>query len=456
VSRWDCWCGATGVAGRFCPWCGRRDPGSAPPPLPGQRSEPPANWGTPPERDAGGPRVGLTPVTRVLGTVLTALLILGGVTVERRRPEPSAAGISASQETPPSAVPTTAPPRDVERAVADGKAFVEEFRGRPFTRHVEVALLGDAAFRRELLGEDGDDPAEGETQDDFHATLVGLGLADPGDDIDSDDEALVGDSVVGFYDDEAERLVVRAREMTPYAERTLVHELAHAWQDQQFDLESMWDKADSQDEALAIRALIEGDAERTENAWYEAQPESVQDEIDEEEDDLDGSGSGRGEPSRATVSLNMLYGFPYAVGERFADALAKAGELDAAFADPPVSTAQVLHADKYLDDDVPANPVDPVPHGRVVDRGTLGEAGLIVMLSNTDLNRETFEVAATWDGDEYVTWVAGARTCTAVSMSLASESDQYDVVETLRKAKLEVTANGANGVTFVRCAAGSG
>jgi len=357
--------------------------------------------------------------------------------------------------TPSSAVPSTAPPRDIERAVADGKAFVEEFRGRPFVRDVEVALLDDAAFRRELLGEETDDPGETESQGGFNATLLGLGLADPGDDVDADEEALIGDSVVGFYDDESERLVVRAGELTPYAERTLVHELTHAWQDQQFDLSSLWDEAETQDQALAVRALIEGDAERTETAWYDAQPESVQDDIDEEDEDgegPDGEGPYGDEPSRATQSLAMLYGFPYEVGERFADSLARAGRLDDAFADPPVSTSQVLHAERYLAGDVPANPADPVPHGRVVDRGTLGEAGLIVTLSNTELIREIFEVAATWDGDEYVTWAAaGGHTCTAVSMALSDPDARADVVGSLKEAKFDVTTSGTNGVVFTHC-----
>jgi hypothetical protein len=39
-----------------------------------------------------------------------------------------------------------------------------------------------------------------------------------------------------------------------------------------------------------------------------------------------------------------------------------------------------------------------------------------------------------------------------VSLYLGDAADRSEVVEILRQVKLEVTTNGTNGVTFVRCA----
>lgn len=50
-------------------------------------------------------------------------------------------------------------------------------------------------------------------------------------------------------------------------EATVVHELVHALQDQHFDLGAQFDELDAEDEAaVALRAIVEGDAARIEYA----------------------------------------------------------------------------------------------------------------------------------------------------------------------------------------------
>lgn len=441
--RWDCWCGAKDLAVPACPWCGRHDPAT----FRGYHVPPP------------GPRVGFTPVTRLLTASLALLLVAGGVTVGRRLPD-AAPSLVAS---PPSASPSPSPSVAVETVVERAKTFIAEFRGAPFTEDVEVLLLSGSAFTS-LLNEDEDetDPDADITTDeeDFEATLHALQLADPDDDLEAEEDALRNSSVLGFYDTDRKRLVVRAGTLDAFAELTLVHELTHAWQDQHHDLDSLWEGVVTQDHALAVRALVEGDATRTENAWREAQPASVKREIDRRErEEWESTGTAEDVP-RVVRSLGALYGFPYDVGESFAQYVWDNGNnqaLTSAFADPPTTTAQVLHPEKFLVEDGPSDVPDPVAGGRVLDRGTLGEAGLIVTVGRGDVGKDAVGAAEGWDGDEYVTWESGGRTCTTVSIVMDTERQRDALVAALRKRPLGrggvVEARARTGVRLVSCEA---
>lgn len=56
-------------------------------------------------------------------------------------------------------------------------------------------------------------------------------------------------------------------ELPPWQRRMLVHEMVHALQDCAFDVAALERRADSFDAWLSLRALLEGDAVRTESQW---------------------------------------------------------------------------------------------------------------------------------------------------------------------------------------------
>ena len=485
MPRWDCWCGAKGVAGAFCPWCGRRNPGTPPPDLPpafesAPERDPyelpppapmagPENVETHGAHEPEGPRVGLTPVTRALGAVLTALLVLGAVAVERRSPDPVPTTVAAepSPSPSPSATedvedeedeeeeeigPAPPPPASLDAAIASATRFVELTRRRPFKEAVDVRLLPPAEFRKELLA--GSD--EVEEPDGFSDTLKGLRLADPDEDVEDEEEDLVGDSVVGFYDDDTDRLVVRGGRVDWYVQMVLVHELVHAWQDQHFDLDGLWEGADTMDEALALRALVEGDAQWVENQWLQEQPGGVQEEIQESEEPPLGIDPG---DSRARQTLGLLYGFPYFLGEEFVAELVDDGglaALDRAYSRPPRTTTEIFDAEDYQDGFRAANPPDPKAGGRVLDRGTLGHLGLLVFFFQNTTDPSVSRTVATWAGDEYVTWRSGGDLCTTVSVVMETAERRDELVEALRKANVRSVANaGPKGATFTSCAKAS-
>lgn len=178
-----------------------------------------------------------------------------------------------------------------------------------------------------------------------------LGLIDPDTDLDRLYRALLGSQVLGLYDPETDEFLVlenSSGDLGALAESTYAHEFAHRLQDAQYDLE-MLAKATkgNADRALALSALIEGDATLTQLGYglkYMGRARLV--ELMSEER--------RVSPPPADIPYVMLRAleFPYQAGQRFAAALRGSDDrfdaIDRAFLDPPLTTEQVIHVEKYL------------------------------------------------------------------------------------------------------------
>jgi hypothetical protein len=101
--------------------------------------------------------------------------------------------------------------------------------------------------------------------------------------------------------------------------------------------------------------------------------------------------------------------FPYEAGAAFVTQLYAAGGWDAvnaAYDQPPASTEQVLHPEKYLADEVPAEVAEPDPSAqlgsgwREVEATTLGEAMTAIWLEGLGTDRAEADAAANgWGGD---------------------------------------------------------
>ena len=331
--------------------------------------------------------------------------------------------------------------------IAELKAFVEKTRGLRFLDPVDVAVVGDAAFRRFLAG---GEPTERSDADVATGVLRALGL------LDNDDRGLLGefdpDTVAGFYDTETKELVVRGPILTPFVRQVLVHELTHALDDQHFDLAP--DLIDD-DAALAFEALVEGDAVVVESRYLASLPESERRAAAAEEVAF-GAGAGR-----IPDIVAELGAFPYRDGPRLVSALLAAGglpRLDAAFRSPPVSSAEVLHPEQFLDGPGRAA-VPPVSaDGRVVDQGVLGEVILRLVLATSLPRERAASAAAGWAGDRYVAWSVGRRTCLRATVVMANAAEAAELAAGLRQwandhagASVDPAARPP-AVTVTRCA----
>jgi hypothetical protein len=329
--------------------------------------------------------------------------------------------------------------------IAELKAFVESTRGLRFLGPVDVAVVGDAAFRRVLSG---GTPTERPDVDVANAVLRALGL------LPADGPAPTGDldpdTVAGFYDTETEELVVRGPNLSPFVRQVLVHELTHALDDQHFDLDP--DFVDDE-AALAFEALVEGDAVVVESRYLASLPEAERQEAAAEEEATFG-GAGR----RISDKEAELGAFPYRDGPRLVAALLAAGgpgRLDAAFRAPPVSSAEVLHPERFLAGRGRAGVPPVVADGRVVDDGVLGEVILRLVVAGAVPRDQAARAAAGWAGDRYVAWSAGGRTCLRATVVMDNAAEAAELAAGLRPwagAKVDPVTSGPPAVTFTRCA----
>jgi hypothetical protein len=195
----------------------------------------------------------------------------------------------------------------------------------------------------------------------------------------------------------------------------IAHELTHALADQHYDLDAMQKVSKHDDDrSLALDALIEGEATM---AMFGAGME-----------DWDGTAITSAPADRMEFTFNLLapflpflgggktlrnappiigesMTFPYFKGMVFCTKLANAGgwgAIDEAYRDPPLSTEQILHPDKYkLKPDYPMaidlGTLRPGEGWTEVGRNVLGEMQMAIMLKKYGGTG----AAAGWDGDKY-------------------------------------------------------
>ncbi len=208
---------------------------------------------------------------------------------------------------------------------------------------------------------------------------------------------------------------------TPDDELALVHTLAHALQDNGFGLGPDAEPPrvplaaacrPTADAALALRALLEGDAVLTtaRYAGVDADPREL--------DRLAGLAAGAEEPAYAPLAnastFEAIRLFPYRDGARFAAALYADGgwaAVNRAYAAPPCTTQEVLHPERYqarrpaLEPAVPD--LTPVlgKGWSLARRDTVGEflVGLH-LAAYLDDDEAARRAADGWAGDTFALW----------------------------------------------------
>jgi len=229
---------------------------------------------------------------------------------------------------------------ELDAVVARAMARIERDRGLNFERTVPVEVVSREEYRESSSGLFGSYDTV-----DTVAWRASFVVGDEGNVTAAFDE-LYGSSVAGYYTSAGGGKIVIVSD-EPDAVRidrsTLVHELVHALQDQQFGIARA---TDTRDERLAWNGLIEGEANYLMQR-YDADCGGAFECVDVPTDS-------RG---AASESLNMgLYlttFVPYSDGPAFVDDLYERGGWDAvdrAYEDPPTSTAQIIHPERYPDD----------------------------------------------------------------------------------------------------------
>jgi hypothetical protein len=198
-------------------------------------------------------------------------------------------------------------------------------------------------------------------------------------------------------------------QLDPAAQWAHVHQFVHTLQVQHHSLDFAALNALDFDARLAFYGLVEGEAALVEALYLE------QGYLSGEEAAQITGGANQAEADVLQALPAYLvneYAFPSSAGEAFATALYGQGQesfaqIDAAWQDPPTSTEQILHPDRFLAGDAPRSVTLPLladalgTGWSLVDEGRLGEFFLRQYLAQ-QLNETQVETAATgWGGDHF-------------------------------------------------------
>lgn len=341
-----------------------------------------------------------------------ALLTLAGCGTVSPSGGPTAGPSAAPSIGPPTAAAPTATPRPAAEVYGEIRAAVEAIRGLQPTKAVEPVSLDEAQLRANLTGDfDRENTAaELALAEDL---LITLGLLPTGSSIRTIMLDFQTGQVAGYYSPDKDELFVVSRSggLGPAEMVTYAHEFTHQLQDQRFDLAKLGlDAADQSDRQLAHLALVEGDAVSVQSSWMTANltPQQLGELLGASLDPKALEALQKAPPFVRETAL-----FPYEAGLGFvAQLLGSTGYpgIDAAFADPPASTEQILHPEKYAAGEAPV--AVSIPSGvaaalgsgwAVAGQDTLGELILRIWLTEGGVTRaEATAATAGWAGDRLV------------------------------------------------------
>ena len=354
---------------------------------------------------------------RALAVLLAFAFTVGACSTSTPTPSPvpTTTPTQVPVTAPPTAAPSARPLAEVYGAI---RTEVEGIRGLKPTADVDPVVIDADQLSKNLTAEF-DTAYTGDTLRNAEDELITLGLLPAGSSLRAITLAFQGGQVAGYYSPDKNELFVvsRASSVGPADESTYAHEFTHQLQDQHVDLDALGiDVLDQSDRSLARLALVEGDATSVQTTWMAQNLTSAE----------------LGEVLAASLDPAALAAFnnappymretaffPYQEGLAFVTRLTAQGgyaAIDAAFADPPDSTEQVLHPDKYVEREAPVAVTIPTGIAKQLGAGwsevaqdTLGE--LLIRIWLQIGGQTTFEApkaAAGWGGDRLALYRDGA------------------------------------------------
>ncbi len=340
--------------------------------------------------------------------------------------------------------PTRESERELLKTASSITDTVSELRGLALKESIPKGVQDREELRDMLLERFHDEVPE----EDFQAearVYARMGLFD--DDVDYRELMLdlLTEQIAGFYDQDAKELYIMEGLPERVQKPAMAHEIFHAIQDQHFDIGQLLAPLSSQenaDFALARMALIEGDAtvvmidfvlaeqgilpqNRIRSAVDIPELAAILLEMDatqlaavEQLEIPDAMELGDDSVPSLTDSVlgtappiirdTLL--FPYVEGMRFV-IRARSGRtweaFDQIYDDPPISTSQILHPERYFDEDAPVDisysAQDALSDHELIYETVFGElqvrSWLDTHLAEVSGAPRSAEVAEGWDGD---------------------------------------------------------
>jgi len=337
---------------------------------------------------------------------------------------------------PAPAVGVIGPDSPILQQIEDNVATL---RGLQPKSPVSVRLLDQSALQRMYVDRFNHDYLPDERESD-QKLLSTLGLIGPNDNVVQILLDVLQEQILGVYnqDDKIMYLLADNGRFGPDEKDTFAQEFDHALQDQYFDLTALSPKhPDNDDRALAVEALTQGDSTLIQRLW--AQNYLTPDELNQV-----GQNGASSKLFSAPLFLREQLLFPYADGFNFIRKIYQTSGyagVDAVFRDPPQSTAQVLHIDKYrnhvapVEVDLPDLSQGALGDGwRKVNSNVFGELDLRLMLTQLTDSTQGVRGAGGWAGDRWELLEKDGHQAFAIKSVWDSEADATTFFRTFSQA----------------------
>jgi hypothetical protein len=347
---------------------------------------------------------------------------------------------------------------EVNALAREVSAKVEQIRGARFTRPVSVRVVDPATARAH-----------------FHARLLKfwppdqvrydqrvyeqLGLLKPGTDLMKTLLDVLEEQAGAYYDPENDTFFVLKGMPRATAPVLMAHELTHALDDQRFNIDGTLAKLkEDDDRATAYSAVVEGTGTVVMSLFMlqEIQAGRLSMDAVKELQKSEAGQAAKLQAAPALIQRSLIA--PYQLGQAFLlhgdpaqYASFRPSDADRAFKDPPQSSEQIIHSEKYWDParrDAPkiVNLPDLAsalgPGWKQVATGTLGELTLAVLagLGPVDLastksaepQNWTNRAATGWGGDTYQHYVNGQRGLTVLVAVWDTQEDAAEFTTALK------------------------
>jgi hypothetical protein len=377
--------------------------------------QPPAN-GTPKPQESGAPKAAPTPPAR-------------------DTPAENAASLSKEE---------------AAALAAEVSPIVEDIRGAKFSHPVPVEIVDDQAarahFKNRLQEHWPEEARHAEEIVDTHLRLI-----PPKTDLQEEVFDVLEEQAGGYYDPDRDTFFVLGDMPRAAAPIIVAHELTHALDDQRYGIDRLLAEAqDDDDRSGALEAVVEGSGTVVMTVFIHRQilagkldPKSL---LAFQESEV-----GKAERLKASplfVQRSLIA--PYILGMAFLlrgeliriqTGGITPSDLDQAFTDPPRSTEQILHPEKYWDPakrDLPRGvalpdlAADLGPGWARRGAGNLGELtlGLLTGVDPGDatspdraLERWTNAASSGWGGDHWNLYRNGEKAVTVLATSWDTEKD---------------------------------
>jgi len=374
---------------------------------------------------------------------------------EADTPDPSPTPTADDAEPTEAADPTPAPDEPAPTPTSDDSAangeleqLIQEIaqqtavvRGLPLLDEIDSEIIDREQLRENLLTIIEED--YGQEQADLDRDVLWLLRLIPERSLDyfALQIDLYTEQVAGYYHSETKQLVVIGEPggLTADQKVTLSHEITHALQDQHFGLDRYDEDDPDFDRFTAFQSVYEGDATWTMIQWAISHLSMA--EISEFLTAGDDTDTSTFDNAPRYVRDSLI--FPYSAGFAFVEQLIASGgldALDAAMQDPPVSTEQILHPEKYINEprDLPLEVDLPDLDGVLGDdweevyEGSLGEFDLLILLEENGVANGT-SAAAGWGGAWFVTYQSGDDLLAVLSTRWDTTDDAVEFDEALRQ-----------------------